>query len=252
MTSSIDSTHGGKGAGERLCIALDFATRAEVVAAARRFAPRVGWLKIGLEAFVAEGPILVSDVAETGCRVFLDLKLHDIPNTVARAAAAAARTGAGLLNVHALGGREMLVAAREALASLSPRPLLIAVTLLTSVDSRALADLPVAGTPDGIARRLAVLAKDCGLDGVVCSPTDLPSIRAACGSGFLTVVPGIRLTGGEPGDQKRIATPAAAIRAGADLLVVGRPVTASPDPDAAIDAILGEIESAAMTTQSPQ
>jgi len=244
-----DLPSAGKGPGERLCIALDYPTRGEVVAAARRFAPRAGWLKIGLEAFVAEGPGLVSEVAGAGCRVFLDLKLHDIPNTVARAAAAAARTGAGIVNVHALGGREMLVAAREALARIEPHPLLIAVTLLTSVDSRALADLPVAGTPESIARRLAVLARDCGLDGVVCSSTDLPSIRAACGPRFLTVVPGIRPAGAEAGDQKRVATPAAAIRAGADILVVGRPVTAAPDPDAALDAILAEIESASMATQ---
>ncbi len=231
---------------DRLCIALDFATREEVIAAARRFAPRAGWVKIGLEAFVAEGPGIVSEVADAGARVFLDLKLHDIPNTVARAVESAARSGASMVNVHTSGGRAMLMAAREAVERSDPRPLLIGVTLLTSIDSRALADLPMAGTPEGIALRLAILARDCGLDGVVCSATDLPGIRSACGPGFRTVVPGIRPSGGEAGDQKRTATPAGAVRAGADLLVVGRPVTAATDPDAALGALLSEIESAVM------
>ncbi|MGH9365500.1 MAG: orotidine-5'-phosphate decarboxylase, partial [Thermoanaerobaculia bacterium] len=131
---------------ERICVALDFPTRAEVLAAARRFGPRVGWLKIGLEAFVAEGPSLVAEVASGPARVFLDLKLHDIPSTVARAAAAAARSGAAMLNVHASGGRAMLEAAREAVAG-PGAPKLVAVTLLTSLDARALSDLPMAGHP---------------------------------------------------------------------------------------------------------
>jgi len=227
---------------ERLCIALDFPTRAEVLAAARRFGPKVGWLKIGLEAFVSEGPSLVAEVGRSA-RVFLDLKFHDIPNTVAGAVAAAARSGASMLNVHASGGREMLLAAREALPSGAERPRLVAVTLLTSLDAKALADLPMAGHPEGIARRLAMLAKECGLDGVVCSPADLPAIRSACGRDFLTVVPGVRPAGAAAGDQKRIATPRAALEAGADILVVGRPVTAAPDPDAALETILSEIES---------
>lgn len=229
-------------AANRLCIALDYPTGEETLAAARRFGPRVGWLKIGLEAFVANGPSLVSEVARAS-RVFLDLKLHDIPNTVAGAVRAAARSGASLLNVHAAGGREMLLAARRALSDGPARPKLVAVTLLTSIDAKALADLPMAGHPEGIARRLAVLAKDCGLDGVVCSATDLPLIRAACGPDFLTVVPGIRSAGSQAADQKRVATPRQALDAGADLLVVGRPVTAAPDPDAALDALLEEIES---------
>jgi len=231
-------------AGSRVCIALDYASRGEALDAARRFAPHVGWLKIGLEAFVAEGPDLVREVAALGPRVFLDLKFHDIPNTVARAVGAAARSGAHLVNVHALGGRAMLTAARDAAASVEPRPQVIAVTLLTSIDARALADLPVAGHPEGIARRLAGLAKECGLDGVVCSPEDLPGIRQASGPDFLTVVPGIRPAGVAAGDQKRTASPAEAIRRGADILVVGRPVTAAPDPEAALAAILLEIESA--------
>ncbi len=227
-------------AGERVCIALDFGTRAEAVAAARRFAGRVGWLKVGLEAFVAEGPPLVAEVAATGAKVFLDLKFHDIPATVAGAVTSAARSGAAMVNVHAAGGRAMLDAAREA-ASRSGLGRLIAVTLLTSIDARALADLPMAGHPEGIARRLALLAKECGLDGVVCSATDLAAVRGACGPGFLTVVPGIRPAGADVQDQKRVATPSSALAAGADLLVIGRPVTAAPDPDAALDRILREI-----------
>lgn len=228
---------------ERLCIALDFPSRAEVLAAARRFGGRVGWLKVGLEAFVAEGPGLVEDAAKTGSRIFLDLKFHDIPATVAGAVAAAGRCGAAMANVHASGGRAMLEAAREA-ATRAKLPRLIAVTLLTSLDARALSDLPIAGHPEGIARRLALLAKDCGLDGVVCAASDLPAIRASCGPDFFTVVPGIRPAGAGAGDQKRVATPAAAIEAGADLLVIGRPVTAAPDPDAALSSILAEIETA--------
>ena len=228
-------------AGERVCLALDFPTRREVLAAARRFAGRVGWFKIGLEAFVTQGPSVVAEVAATGARVFLDLKFHDIPATVAKAVSAAARTGASLVNVHALGGRAMLEAARKAAADGDLR--LIAVTLLTSLDARALADLPVAGHTEGIARRLAVLAKQCGLDGVVCAAADLTAIRAACGREFWTVVPGIRPPGTAAADQKRVATPRAALEAGADLLVVGRAVTEASDPDRALDALLSEIES---------
>jgi len=227
---------------ERLCIALDFGTREEIVAAARRFGGKAGWLKIGLEAFVAEGPRIVSEVAATGARVFLDLKLHDIPTTVGRAVAAAVRSGATMLNVHALGGRDMLTAAREA-APARGAVKLIAVTLLTSLDPLALADLPVAGNLEGIVRRLAMLAKECGLDGVVCAPRDLPAVKGACGTGFLAVVPGIRPAGSEAFDQKRIATPAAALAAGANLLVIGRPIIAARDPDAALEAVLAEIQS---------
>ena len=230
---------------ERLCVALDFGSRDEIVAAARRFGSRVGWLKVGLEAFVSQGPAIVSEVAATGARVFLDLKLHDIPTTVARSVAAASRSGAAMVNVHALGGREMLLAAREAAEEAGSGIWLVAVTLLTSLDARALADLPVAGHPEGIVRRLAALAKECGADGVVCSPRDLAAVRGSCGRDFVTVVPGIRPAGSEPFDQRRIATPASALAAGADILVVGRPLTAALDPDAALETLVAEIQSAA-------
>ena len=227
----------------RVCLALDFPTRLEILSCARRFAGRVEWLKVGLEAFTAEGPSIVREVAALGPRVFLDLKLHDIPATVERAVAAAVRSGAAMINVHAFGGRAMLEAARQG-AGGSGEIKLIAVTLLTSLDARALSDLPIAGDPRGIARRLALLARECDLDGVVCSGEDLPAVRSACGPDFLTVVPGIRPAGSPAADQKRVATPREALEAGADLLVVGRAVTAASDPDRALDELFSEIESA--------
>ena len=230
-------------AADRICIALDFPTRRETLAMASRLAGRVSWLKVGLEAFVAEGPGLVSEVAQaSGARVFLDLKFHDIPATVAGAVASAGRSGAAMVNVHASGGRAMLEAARDS-ARRAGISKLIAVTVLTSIDAKTLADLPMAGQPEAIARRLSILAKECGLDGVVCSAQDVTGIRAACGPEFFTVVPGIRPAGADLGDQKRVATPGKAVAAGADLLVIGRPVTAAPDPDAALASIVAEIES---------
>ena len=232
---------------ERVCIALDVPSRAEAIALAKRLAGRAGWMKIGLEAFVAEGPSLVAEVATASrAKVFLDLKFHDIPATVAGAVASAARAGAAMVNVHASGGRARLEAAREAAARAGLERLL-AVPLLTALDARALADLPIAGHPEGIARRLALLAKAGGLDGVVCAVTDLPGIREACGNDFFTVVPGIRPAGADVQDQKRVATPASAIAAGADLLVIGRPVTAAADPEAALEAVLEEIAAAHRT-----
>lgn len=230
----------------RICLALDFSRGGEALAFAKRFSGKVGWFKVGLELFVSEGPGLVSRIGEHG-KIFLDLKLHDIPNTAARAAAAAARTGASMINVHALGGRAMLVAAREALEQEAPpagreKVLLIGVTLLTSIDDHALSELPFMGRTGEIASRLARLAKSCGLDGVVCSASDLAAIRRGCGEEFVTVVPGIRPLSADSGDQKRIATPRAALDAGASILVVGRPVVAASDPEAALSAIVEEME----------
>jgi orotidine-5'-phosphate decarboxylase len=233
----------------RLAVALDLPDRAALLAMARRVAPESGVLKLGLEAFVAEGPALVREVVASGADVFLDLKLHDIPNTVGRAAAGAVATGAAIVNCHASGGRDMMRAfgdeGRAAAAKASrPAPKLIAVTVLTSLDAAALAAVGLSGTPRDAAVRLAVLAREAGLDGVVCSPEEIAAIRAACGPGFLLVVPGVRPSGAARGDQKRVATPADAIRAGADILVVGRPVTGAPDPAAAARAVVAEIESA--------
>ncbi len=233
----------------RLAVALDLPTRDALLAAARTLATEVGVLKLGLEAFVSEGPGLVRDVTAAGARVFLDLKLHDIPNTVGRAAAAAVRTGASILNCHAAGGPEMMkvfgAESREAAskAGLS-LPSLIAVTVLTSLDPETLSRIGFSGTPREAAVRLAILAKESGLDGVVCSPEEAAAIRAACGKDFLLVVPGVRPAGTETGDQKRVSTPGDAIRAGADLLVVGRPILAATDPVAAARAIVAEIAAA--------
>lgn len=232
----------------RIAVALDASERSRILELARLVGPETGVLKVGLEAFCAHGPALVREVASIA-PVFLDLKLHDIPNTVGGAAAAAARTGAAILNVHASGGREMMRTAgeraREAAAAAGlPVPRVIAVTVLTSLDAAALSEVGLAGTPREAALRLALLARQSGLDGVVCSPEEIEAIRSACGPEFLLVVPGIRPAGSAAGDQKRIATPGAAARAGADLLVVGRPITGAPDPVAAAHAIAAEIDAA--------
>ena len=229
----------------RIAVALDASERGRILELARLVGPEVGVLKVGLEAFCAHGPALVAEVAALA-PVFLDLKLHDIPNTVGGAAAAAARTGASILNVHAGGGREMMRAAgeraREAAAAAGlPAPKVIAVTVLTSLDAAALGEVGLSGSPREAALRLALLARESGLDGVVCSPGEIEAIRSACGPEFLPVVPGIRPAGSDAGDQKRIATPALAARAGADLLVIGRPITGAPDPAAAARAIAVEI-----------
>ena len=233
---------------KRIAVALDASERSRILELARFVGPEVGVLKVGLEAFCAHGPGLVREVAAIA-PVFLDLKLHDIPNTVGGAAAAAARTGASILNVHAGGGLEMMRAAgeraREAAAAAGlPVPRVIAVTVLTSLDAAALSAVGLAGTPREAALRLALLGREAGLDGVVCSPEEITAIRSACGPEFLLVVPGIRPAGSEAGDQKRIATPGAAARAGADLLVIGRPITGAPDPAGAARAIAAEIDRA--------
>jgi orotidine-5'-phosphate decarboxylase len=232
-----------------LAVALDFPERAGLLALAHLVAPEAGILKLGLEAFVAEGPSLVGALVESGAGVFLDLKLHDIPNTVGRAAAAAVSTGASIVNCHALGGTEMMKAfaggARDAATkSGHPAPKLIAVTILTSLDAAAVRAVGLEGSPREAALRLAILAKESGLDGVVCSPEEIAAIRTELGGGFLLVVPGVRPRGEAAGDQRRVATPYEAIRAGADLLVVGRPITGAPDPAAAARAIVAEIAAA--------
>jgi orotidine-5'-phosphate decarboxylase len=235
---------------QRLAVALDLPDRAQLLEMARRVAPEAGFLKLGLEAFVAEGPSLVREIVESGAGVFLDIKLHDIPNTVGRAAAAAARTGAAIVNCHAAGGAEMMKAfageGRSAAAKVGyPAPKLIAVTILTSLDADAVHAVGLMGSPREAALRLALLARGAGLDGVVCSPEEIEAIRVACGPEFLLVVPGVRPAGAAAGDQKRVATPADAIRAGADILVVGRPITGASDPTAAARTIVAEIAAAA-------
>ena len=232
----------------RLAVALDLPDRESILAAVRDLSPEAGVFKLGLEAFISQGPGLVREIASRG-RVFLDLKLHDIPNTVGRAAATAVSTGASIVNCHASGGLEMMRAfgeeGRTAAAKAGlPRPSLIAVTVLTSLDAAALGAVGLSGSPREAAIRLAVLARESGLDGVVCSPEEIGAIRAACGRDFLLVVPGVRPAGTEKGDQKRVATPGEALAAGADLLVVGRPILAAPDRVAAARAIVAEMAAA--------
>jgi len=228
---------------DRLCVALDGSDRGWITSTARRLAPHVGWLKLGLEALTAFGPDLVREVAGLGTRVFFDIKLHDIPNTVRHAAANCAATGAAMFNVHASGGRAMLRAALEGAADGSPSvpPKVLAVTVLTSLDQEALTELGLEHAPDELVLRWALLAREVGLDGVVASAHEAQTIRRECGPDFLIVTPGIRPMWSVTGDQRRVMTPADAYRAGADILVIGRPITGADSPEEAAARILDEI-----------
>jgi orotidine-5'-phosphate decarboxylase len=227
-----------------LCAALDSSDRDWILATASSLAPVVGWMKIGLEAFVAHGPALVDELADGGARVFLDLKLHDIPATVRRATANAASCGAEMITVHAGGGPEMVAAAVRGAADsgADPRPLVVAVTLLTSLDTLVMADLGFAlSAPEAVARWTR-MATGCGVDGVVASPLEAVVARRSATRDLLVVTPGIRPAGHGADDQRRTATPAEAVAFGADLLVVGRPITRAPSPLEAARAILAEME----------
>ena len=225
----------------RIIVALDFTEPARATELLARLNPRLCRIKIGKELFTRGGPALVEQVTARGFAVFLDLKFHDIPNTVAQACKAAADLGVWMINVHALGGRKMLEAASDAVASSASRPLLIGVTLLTSLDARDLQDIGITATVEEQVVRLASLAQQSGLDGVVCSAREARSLRARFGPDFCLVTPGIRPAGAALQDQTRTMTPAAALQAGADYLVIGRPITQAPDPLAALEAIQAEI-----------
>ena len=229
-------------ASARIIVALDFPDATSALGLVDRLDPAACAVKIGSELFTAAGPDVVRACAERGFRVFLDLKFHDIPNTVAQACAAATRLGVWMLNVHAGGGAPMLAAAREgvqraAAESTRPAPLLIAVTVLTSLSDSDLSAIGFGAPAERQAARLAELAQTSGLDGVVCSPHEVTTLRAACRADFKLVTPGIRLAGAKGDDQTRIATPESAIRAGADYLVIGRPITHSSDPVTTLAAI---------------
>lgn len=226
-----------------LCVALDGSDRRWLATMAGRLSSHVGWLKIGLEAFTAHGRSLVEEVVAAGTPVFLDLKLHDIPTTVRRAAANIAGMGVGMLTVHAAGGPEMVTAAREGAleGAGGPPPKVIAVTVLTSLDRTTLQSLGIDLPPEEIVGRWARLARDAGLDGVVASAQEAPIVRAACGPEFLIVTPGIRPAWAPSDDQRRIVTPAQGRALGADILVVGRPVTRAADPADAADRIAAEM-----------
>jgi orotidine-5'-phosphate decarboxylase len=228
----------------RLLVALDTSDQAVAERLMGQLAPHVGGFKIGPTLFTAAGPSVVGKALATGARVFLDLKFHDIPHTVAGAVAAAAQLGVHLLTVHTLGGRAMLQAALTPLATLgqnSARPTILGVTLLTSADQVMLEEVGLAGTPEQVVLRLAHLAVDCGLGGVVCSPQEVAAVRRVVPEKFVIVTPGIRPAGSAPDDQRRVWTPQAALAAGATYLVVGRPITAAADPVVAAQRLVEEM-----------
>lgn len=225
----------------KIIVALDYSSTADASKLVERLDPGLCKLKVGKELFTAAGPAWVEQLVSRSYGVFLDLKFHDIPHTVAQACKAAASLGVWMVNVHALGGRAMMNAAREALDSLPKRPKLIAVTVLTSMGSNDLADLGISEEPQQLVRRLARLAQECRLDGVVCSAQEAALLRQDLGANFCLVTPGIRPASASQDDQKRIMTPADALSAGADYLVIGRPITQAADPLQALQAIAQEI-----------
>lgn len=218
----------------KIIVALDYATAAEALTLVQRLAPERCRLKVGLELYTAAGPDFVRMLGARGFSVFLDLKFHDIPNTVAQACRQAAALGAWMLTVHCHGGPEMLHAASAAVAGMAARPLVVGVTVLTSMDADQLMAVGVSAGVEAHVRRLAALARECGLDGVVAAPTEAADLRARFPAPFRIVTPGIRMTDSASDDQRRFLTPAAAIEAGADYIVVGRPITRAPDPLAAL------------------
>jgi len=236
-----------------LIVALDFDSLSSAVKFAKQVADLVGMFKIGNQLFTAAGPAAVKEISALGAGIFLDLKFHDIPNTVAGSVlSAAAMSGVQLVNVHALGGKAMLEAAVQAVSAGVPmgadRPRLLAVTILTSMDQKAMKEVGISGTPKLSVVKLAQLAKSAGVDGVVASVQEAKDIRRACGRDFLIVTPGVRpkeyAEAAGQDDQARKATPTEAIRAGADFLVVGRPILAAADPRAVAQSIVDEIAAA--------
>lgn len=225
----------------RVIIALDYPDSNQALALVERLQPERCRLKVGKELFTRGGPQLVEKLVAKGFDVFLDLKFHDIPNTVGRACAAAADLGVWMVNVHCLGGRRMMVAAKEAIEAAAHRPLVIGVTVLTSMGESDIHEVGLAGTPGENVARLADLAQEAGLDGVVCSPQEVAMLRAERGEDFKLVTPGIRPKWTATGDQTRVTTPSEAVNLGADYLVIGRPITAADDPMEALVRIEEEL-----------
>lgn len=233
----------GNKSSSRVIVALDFDKESEALALVERLDPARCRLKVGKEMFTRSGPQLVEKLITRGYDVFLDLKFHDIPNTVAGACRSAAELGVWMVNVHTLGGRKMMEAAREAIDKCSSQPLLIGVTILTSMGETDIAEVGLTGSPADNVQRLAGLAKVSGLDGVVCSPREVSVLRKSIGDDFTLVTPGIRPAWAEKGDQTRITTPADAISLGSDYLVIGRPITGADDPLMALGKIEEELNS---------
>jgi orotidine-5'-phosphate decarboxylase len=228
---------------DRLIVALDFPTAEQALRQVDQLDDQCLWFKVGLELYLAAGSSIVTSLRDRGFNVFLDLKLHDIPNTMASAVRSVSSLGASLLTIHADGGSAMLAAAAEAAASTPNAPRLLAVTVLTSMDAAQLHGIGVPDAPAVQVLRLARLAASAGIDGLVCSPEEIRLLRAELPGDPLLVVPGIRPAGAAVGDQRRIATPASAIADGASMLVVGRPITHAANPAVAAEAILAEIAS---------
>jgi orotidine-5'-phosphate decarboxylase len=241
---------------EKIIVALDVSSADAALRVAQKLHGHVGMFKVGKEVFTAEGPAVARNLLAEGNKVFLDLKFHDIPNTVRAAAQQAGMLGVSLITIHASGGRKMIAAAVEGVrAAAKERGVaqparVLAVTALTSLGAEDLAEIGFRGSPEEVVVRLAQLARSAGADGVVASPREIAVIREACGPNFLIVTPGIRPAAGTSDDQARTATPESAIRAGADFLVIGRPITGSPDPAAAADAIAVEMETALTSHQA--
>jgi len=228
---------------DQLLVALDVDTSGRAQELSDQLRGVAGGFKIGSRLFTAEGPSLVRQLVDKGDRVFLDLKYHDIPSTVASAVRAAADMGVWMLTVHASGGRDMMAAAKEAAHGTGSGPIIVAVTVLTSIDDSALADLGVAGPVPRQVEALAALAQKSGVDGIVASPLEIGLVRASCGKDFTIVTPGIRNPGTDPlNDQSRTMDAASAVKAGASYLVVGRPIIAAPDPLAAAVQIAKQVE----------
>src|SRR5207245_2344799 len=225
-------------AGDKIIVALDVATKAQALALVEQLRDKISFFKIGLQLYTAEGPEIVRAVLATGVKVFLDLKLHDIPDTVARAVESASSLGVQMLTIHLSGGAEMIQAATARKGKMS----LLGVTVLTSANDQTLRETGISDTLDKQVVRLAKLGIESGIDGIVASPHEIKSLRAEFGDKIKIVVPGIRPSWSEPGDQKRFMTPPQAIKAGADYLVIGRPITAHKNPREAVERILREFQ----------
>ncbi|MBE9503263.1 MAG: orotidine-5'-phosphate decarboxylase [Proteobacteria bacterium] len=231
---------------DKLILALDVKEEAQALTWADRLHDKVGFFKIGKQLFTSTGPTVVKEIIKRGGHIFLDLKFHDIPNTVAAASIEAVRLGVKMFNVHALGGYEMMARAAEATHKEAEKlgiekPVLIAVTILTSTDESGLKEVGILEPIKDEVRRLALLAQKAGLDGVVASPQEISLVKESCGSDFVVVTPGVRPAFASLDDQKRVMTPYEAVKAGADYLVIGRPITNSEDPVKAADLIAGEM-----------
>jgi orotidine-5'-phosphate decarboxylase len=225
---------------EKILIALDVSSRKEALALVESLHSLTGMFKVGMQLYTAEGPSLVRDIVKAGGRVFLDLKFHDIPNTVTHAVLEAAKLGVSMMTIHTSGGRAMMQAVSEELREQlgNDRPMVVGVTVLTSMDEGGLREIGVNAAMDEQVLRLARLAEESGLDGVVCSPREIEMIRGAAGSSFKIVTPDVRMPGQASHDQQRTATPRDAIAKGADYIVVGRPVTQAPHPVSALETLL--------------